>query len=388
MKENVAIVSHSYPTLQAPAQATFIKKEAHLLSDQFQIDIYLPSVYALPLQQQYYRTLHPVEPELTVHQFSYLSFPGKKLASITRKSLTKNLLKSLEKKKPDIVHLHWLYPAGLAAPALKKTGYPAVLTIHGGDWTNNVTNEKLMPVLYESLITVEKIICVGKKLSEEICAFAPKLKKKVIHIPHGIDSEQFHPASDKKKVAESLGWDVTKTNLLCVANMYHGKGIDLLIDAFEMQNDKENLHLHLVSPSFDEQTRADIFHRVENRSLEKLISIYEGMEQSQLSGFFRAADILISPSRREGFGLVVAEAISCGTPVLATRSGGPEEIVNSDSGMIVESDSSESLSIGLRSILDKLSSFDSETMHGYIKSNFSIRAKKEKLIAVYRDILK
>ncbi|MFU8812749.1 MAG: glycosyltransferase family 4 protein [Balneolaceae bacterium] len=382
---NLAIVSHSYPTKQAPAQASFIKNEAHLLSDELQVDVYIPSVYALPFQPQYVRSLHPDEDELTVHKFSYLSFPRKKLASITRKSLSGRLLASLEKQRADVVHLHWLYPAGLAIPALQHAGYKTVLTIHGGDW--NSKSKKLMPMFHQSMLASHKIICVGKKLSEEICSYDPALEKKVVHISHGIESDQFYPASDRKKEADQLGWETTKINILCIANLYNEKGVDLLIDAFAMQKNRQELHLHIVSPSSDEPTKEDVNNRIATHSLSDSVTFYGGMNQEKLSTFFRASDLLVSPSRKEGFGLVVAEAISSGTPVLATRSGGPEEIVNSDCGMLVDAGSSEKLAHGMATILDTLDHFDPAVMHRFIRTNFSITAKREKLMAVYREIL-
>ncbi len=384
---SIAIVSHSYPTRHSPAQAAFIKNEAHLLSEDFQIELYIPSVYALPVQQQYYRTLHPDEDELCVHPFSYLSLPRKIFPSVTRKTLSGSLLKALKKKRPDIVHLHWLYPSGLTIPALRKAGYPTVLTIHGGDWNSNVDNEGLMEVFHESLIASNKIVCVGKNLAKAVCAYDPELKQKVVHIPHGIDSEQFYPSPDKKKEAEKLGWETTKTNILCIANLYHEKGVDLLVDAFAMQINRQKLHLHIVAPSSDEQTRADVKGRIEKNSLSGPVTFYEGMSQEKLSIFLRASDLLVSPSRKEGFGLVVAEAIASGTPVLATKSGGPEEIVNSGCGILVDAGSSEKLAAGMETILNDLDHFDPAAMHRHIKANFSLTAKKEKLMAVYREIL-
>lgn len=383
----IALVSHSYPTRQSPEQAIFIKREAHLINQSESVVIHLPSVYALPFQQQYYRSRDPEENIIPVRRFSYLSFPGRRFSSITQRSLSRNLLLSLEKQMPDIVHLHWLYPSGLAAPAIKYTGYPVLLTIHGGDWYTNVGNKRLIPRLRKCLHACDKIICVGKQLKEDISRYFPILNKKLIHIPHGIDTSQFCPATADKNYSSVFGWDKDKINILCVANLYHEKGIDLLIKAFSNIQDKDLHHLHIISAGGDSKTRSDVNLLIDDLSMRNQITFYNSQPHEILADFYRAADLLVSPSRKEGFGLVVAEAIACGTPVLATRSGGPEEIVTPECGILVEAGNVKSLSDGLVNILRKLGLYQAMEMHRYINTNFSVSEKKKKLISVYDDLL-
>ena len=381
-----AIVSHTYPTRISPGQTTFIKQEAHLINSIADAEVYIPAVYALPFQKQYKRSLQIDETDIPFHRFCYLSFPKRKLASFTQKSISKRLLKSIRKQNPDLVHLHWLYPSGLAVPSLKETGYQVVLTIHGGDWYSNQSNQTLMPLLIRPLLLCDKIICVGKKLARDISNFRSDLQDKLVHIPHGIDIGLFHPIPDNKMNLEEIGWNPQKKNLLCIANLYHGKGVDILIRAFYSISDRKKCHLHIVSPAGSKEAKSKIDQLINQHKLHHQVTFYDSMKQSRLVNLIRSADLLISPSRKEGFGLVVAEAIACGTPVLATRSGGPEEIVNPDCGILVEANSTDSLSAGLESITEKLNSYQADKMHQYIKTNFSIDAKKEKLEMVYHDI--
>lgn len=382
-----AIVSHTYPTRISPGQTTFIRQEARLVHTIADAEVHIPAVYALPFQKQYKRSLQIDESVIPFHRFRYLSFPKRKLASVTKKSISKGLLKSIRKQKPDLVHLHWLYPSGLAVPSLKEAGYPVALTIHGGDWYSNQFNQKLMPLLNKSLLLCDKIICVGKQLTSDISNIQAELKDKLVHIPHGVDTGLFHPLPDNKVILKKLGWNMEKKNLLCIANLYHGKGVDLLIRAFSTISDGRKYHLHIVSPAGDNETKSGIDQLINQYKLHHHITFYDSMQQNRLVNLIRAADLLISPSRKEGFGLAVAEAIACGTPVLATRSGGPEEILNPDCGMLVEANSADRLSAGLKNILINLDRYQANIMHRYIKTNFSIEAKKKKLLAVYRDII-
>lgn len=383
----ICIVSHTYPTKKFPAQATFIKNEAHLVAESHEVEVNLPAVYAFPFQKQFYRTKQPDELDLPVNRVSYLSFPGRRLASITKKSLSNRLIKLIEKQKPNIVHLHWLYPAGLAAAAIKKAGYLIVLTLHGGDWYSNVSNKKLMPLLEKSLLACDRIICVGKTLTKDVSNYNSLLHNKLVHIPHGIDTDLFYPTPKQKKVIlKQLEWSTEKLNILCVANLYHGKGIDLLIEAFASINKKKDCHLHIISPTGNKVTKSNVNALIDQYSLHQYVTFYGSQKQKKLADFYRATDLLVSPSRREGFGLAVAEAIACGTPVLATRSGGPDEIINNDCGILVDSNSAENLSKGLTTILNTLGKYQADKMHKYINNNYSILAKKKKLLSVYDEI--
>lgn len=382
----IAVISHTYPTSHATAQATFIKHETHLISQEHEVELYLPSVLAVPFQRQFYRTHQPNEKKIRFHQFSYLSFPGRRFASITRSSLSKRLLSSLKKQQPDLVHLHWLYPAGLTVPVLKKAGYTVVLTLHGGDWYSNVSSHKRMALLKTSLQMCDKIICVGKQLIEDIGNYHSALKDKLVHIPHGIDTDCFFPSGDVNPIKNKPTWNRTKTNILCVANLYHGKGIDLLIKAFAALSGREKCHLHIISPGGDQSTKTEIQTLINTYSLDHQVSFYGAQNRQQLAGFYRAADLLVSPSRKEGFGLVVAEAIACGTPVLATRSGGPTEIVTNENGLLVETNSVDALKDGMEVLLTSLEQFDPKNLHHYIRENFSIETKREKLMTLYKTV--
>lgn len=382
----IAIVSHSYPTRQFPAQASFIKREVHLLAQSHSVEIHIPSVYALPFQQQYFRSLNPDEEFIPVNRFSYVSFPGKRFASITQRSISKNLLGSLDEQNPDIVHIHWLYPSGMAAPVIKKAGLPVLLTIHGGDWYKNLRKKQLLTRLVECLHACDKIICVGKRLKKDIGQFIPAFKKKLIHIPHGVDTEKFFPLTHGKQGLPVSGWDFNKINLLCVANLYPEKGIDILIKSFSELPDKDQYHLHIISAGGDSVVKSELDQMVTSLSLSSQITFYKSQPHERLAEFYRSADILISPSRKEGFGLVVAEAIACGTPVLATRSGGPEEIVTPECGILVKAGNVKSLSDGLVNILGKQGEYQAVEMHRYIKTNFSVSEKKKKLLSVYDDL--
>lgn len=385
MSLKVAIVSHIYPTQQAPARATFIRNEVRLLADHLQIEIYLPSVFSLPFQKQYYRSRRPDEDQVPIHRFSYVSIPRRRLPLITRRSISSGLLKAVREQDPNLVHLHWAFPCGMAAPTLKAAGYPVVITIHGGDWYTNIDNLSLLPLLKESMEASDGLICVGKQLFNDISEKLPGLKDKLHHIPHGIDTNLFKPAEDKSSVKEQLNWREDKFHLLSIANLYYEKGLDLLVEALAGLNSYP-CHLHIVSANQQSGEKSRVDNIIRENNLQNQITFHPQLPQKDLVPYLQAADVLVSPSRKEGFGLVVAEAIACGTPVLVTRSGGPEEIVTAETGLLVEPDNPHAIKLGLEELLMKLDQFHSSKLHAEIEERFSQFAKLKKMLKLYESI--
>lgn len=382
----IALVSHIYPTQQAPARATFIKNEAHLIKGNHEVEIYLPYVFSLPFQKQYYRSHNPDEDQIPVHRFSYISIPRRKLPAITKKSLSDNLLKAIQPQSPDLVHLHWVFPSGMAAPALKSKDLPVIITLHGGDWYTNLGNSSLFPLIKKSLEAADGLICVGKQLYDDISDKLPGLKSKLHHFPHGIDTTLFKPPKNKSHPKQQLGWNNKHIHLLCVANLYYEKGIDLLVRALPKLKSRP-YHLHIISAHQDSKEKRGVLEIIQEHKLQDRITFHPQQSQKDLVLYLQAADLLISPSRKEGFGLVVAEAISCGTPVLATKSGGPEEIITAQTGLLVETDNPNEIQSGLKEMLSNLDQYQSSKLHADIDERFSLSAKLKKLMSLYRSVL-
>jgi len=111
---------------------------------------------------------------------------------------------------------------------------------------------------------------------------------------------------------------------------------------------------------------------------------FEGLASpSQVAARMRQSALLVVPSRRESFSAVAAEALACGTPVVATRCGGPEDIVTADTGRLVAVDDPEALARGIDDVLAARSSFDPEALRRSAVSRFGRAAALARLRELY-----
>ncbi|MFT5620719.1 MAG: teichuronic acid biosynthesis glycosyltransferase TuaC, partial [Flavobacteriaceae bacterium] len=89
--------------------------------------------------------------------------------------------------------------------------------------------------------------------------------------------------------------------------------------------------------------KGKIRDHIENLNLESVIVIVGSIRNNVLPIWMNTADIFILPSNNESFGIVQVEALACGIPVVATRNGGSEEILNEEIGVLSEGKDAESL---------------------------------------------
>ena len=102
-----------------------------------------------------------------------------------------------------------------------------------------------------------------------------------------------------------------------------------------------------VGLRFTGEADADTARHVDRLGLGHDVAFTSTLTDAQLAAHYRGALALVFPSLYEGFGIPVAEAMACGTPVLTTRAAGLAEIANEGNALIVEPQSVEAIAEGL-----------------------------------------
>jgi glycosyltransferase involved in cell wall biosynthesis len=141
---------------------------------------------------------------------------------------------------------------------------------------------------------------------------------RVLGVP--VDLVRFRPASEELRAQARRNLDLTgRKVLLCVGRLSRQKGQDLLLDAWERRRPADTV-LVLLGSGDPTPLRA-----VAPTQWGRSVLAVGG--QDDVRPWLWAADFVIQPSRYEGFSLVVAEAMACGVPVVATAVNGVREAV-------------------------------------------------------------
>ncbi|MDP6647627.1 MAG: glycosyltransferase [Dehalococcoidales bacterium] len=170
-------------------------------------------------------------------------------------------------------------------------------------------------------------------------------------IPCGVNSEFFQPV-DKLVAKQRLGLNGDKL-ILFVGRIEPLKGIEQLLRAIPLLPNTQEFRLFIIGG--DEYSRYEMerlkeFVRI--LRIEKTVTFLGLLKQEQLPYFYSAADVCVSPSYYESFGLVPLESLACGTPVVATNVGAARSIIRHETtGYVVEDNSPRHLSDKIALIL-------------------------------------
>lgn len=159
---------------------------------------------------------------------------------------------------------------------------------------------------------------VQKKLLQKIPLFR-KLSIQVM--PLGVDTVVFTP---KDKASDTI-------ELLFVGRISRLKQIELAIEtlAFILKNQDKKATLTIIGPVSDSSYFSELKALIHKLKIGEFVNFVGTVEQKCLVPYFQQANLLLLPSAHESFGMVMVEAMACGTPVAALKgAGGPDEIID------------------------------------------------------------
>jgi glycosyltransferase involved in cell wall biosynthesis len=129
--------------------------------------------------------------------------------------------------------------------------------------------------------------------------------------------------------------DTAGPALLCVATLTARKGHDLLLDALAAVPTRDWRLDCVGSAERSPETAAQLRARAARLGLDAQVRWHGELADGALAAAFDAADLFVLPARHEGYGMAVAEALARGLPVVATRVGAIEQLVDADAGLLV-----------------------------------------------------
>jgi glycosyltransferase involved in cell wall biosynthesis len=245
-------------------------------------------------------------------------------------------------KSVDIIHAHWLYPAGIAgliASTIRRI--PLVVTSHGGD-LNLARCSKTLTFLSKRLsLASSKCVGVSEDLCRKFISFGVS-RQNVASISYGVDEIGI---TDGRLQITTPQLEVFRKmqgfRLLYLGSLNHRKSVETLIVAchrLEQRNYSVACAVVGSGPTKDKLIRLALV------SSSGGIQFFDPVAPSEVPAWMAAADILVLPSISEGRPVVVLEAMAMGIPVVATDIPGTRELVrNGETGFLFAPGDSEQL---------------------------------------------
>lgn len=172
--------------------------------------------------------------------------------------------------------------------------------------------------LLAGLLLAKKIVCGSYATRDALLASGVVEGSRVAVVPYGVHPS-CTPRPDPRADEVAFGYlgdsDVTAPEILHVGSTIPRKRIDVLLDVVAALRPRyPTLRLIRIGGEFTREQR----RRVARLGIERHVTVLPFLERRVLAAVYRRATVVLQPSDREGFGLPVAEAMACGTPVVAS----------------------------------------------------------------------
>ncbi len=378
---HILILPSWYPTTYDPLLGVFFKEQAEALVKQGM------KVGLIALQDVGIRNIiHQKKFELSSQQFvdnGVHTYRLQYLDIIKNERLTKKFKMFFFKRMfqkyieenglPDVVHLHSFLAGDLALYVKQKYNVPYVVTEHISGFIRNTIAVQDLEKARNIFEHSEYNIAVSEPFSE---LMQNKFTLPFSYIANIVNIDFF---TVKKSVKKDI------FDFIHVAHLDKNKNQAMLIRSFTHAF-KNNAHVKLTIAGHGVEY-GNLNSLVKKLNMQDQITLFGRASREEVKRLLQNSEAFVLSSKYETFGVVAIEAMACGLPVLATKCGGPESIVNSENvGLLSAIDESE-FSKKLLEMYSKRKTFDSDYIRKYVEENFSEKAISLKLEDLYTKVI-
>ncbi len=292
---------------------------------------------------------------------------------------------AIKEFKPDVIHAHHVWVTPYAA---HKTGLPYIISCHGTDLMGFTKGPRYREMALTGAQNASSVIAISRQVKADAEATYRLSGDKVPLIWNGFGAEHFKllPQATKEAVLADFGLSGADKPLISfVGKFTNFKGIDVLLKAAAIyERELPGAQTLLVGGG----QLWDEMHALRDELGLQGIHFLGHQPQDKVARVYNAADVSVTPSRIEPFGLVAVEALACGTPVVATNAGGLPDFINEEVGALVPMEDPESLAAA---IIAEVKNNTKETKgvyaNQYAFENFTWKKQVARMVELYRAAL-
>ena len=230
-----------------------------------------------------------------------------------------------------------------------------------------------------SLRYADRVLAISESAKKEILGLSPNCRVKTVYL--SVNSDIFRPLANEKK---DIIFTISHLNK---ENIYR-KRIKEIIEAIPyIAREFPQVKFVIAGRKlggFDELKR-----RVKDLSIERNVEFPGKISNEKKLSYFRRSLVYLQPTLHEGFGLAMAEAMSCGLPVVTSKVAAVPEVVG-DAGVYVDPNDPQKIAEAVKELLsnpekrEKLGKLARER----IIKKFSYEIRKKKISTIIREVLK
>ncbi|MCS6837098.1 MAG: glycosyltransferase [Anaerolineae bacterium] len=275
--------------------------------------------------------------------------------------------------RPDVIHAHNIFYAGYLASVIRQLhGVPAVLTEHS---SNHLNGRMFLPaqrsLIRRTLGGLDVALAVGGRLRQALSLYGHPIGP----ISNLVNTAFFHDAPMPP---------MNPFIFAAVGSLVAVKNFPLLLRAFHQAFAGQNVLLRIGG---DGPQRRALERLIAELGLSRQVSLLGRLSRTQVRELFQQSHCVVSSSHIETFGVTLIEALACGRPVIATRSGGPQDFVEAEDGLLVLLNDAQALAAALRYMVNHHADYDPTLIRQRCEQRFSEQAVVGQLLAYYEKAI-
>jgi glycosyltransferase involved in cell wall biosynthesis len=278
----------------------------------------------------------------------------------------------------DLIHVHIPNRPGLIALLIKIIkGIPYIVTEH---WTGYFSGEYEKSNFLKKWVT--KIII---KNASAVTTVSESLKQRMLNF--GLDNSYEVVPNVIENIPLPEPCNNSKVKILTVADLIDSrKNVSGIIKAIsEIIKSNTNIEYHIIGGGLDN----DLIRKLSNslNLTDKFIFFHGAKSNAFVYDFLKCIDFVVINSNIETFSVVAAEALVNGKPVIATVCGGPEEFINSDTGILIEKNNQEQLQQAIIKMISTYKNYDPQLLNKSIINKFNYKTIGKQFYNIYKPLI-
>lgn len=275
-------------------------------------------------------------------------------------------------EKPDVLHAMVTIPSGYATCILgKKYGIPVVATEHGSLVERFFKNEKYKK--YGEYVLQNSLYSTVSNFTRELVL---KYTDECFILPNQVNVELFH-SNIKRHIDGTF-------NLVSLCALREGKRLDIAFKAIKILRDSGlDIHYDIIGDGFFEGYYKSECH---DEGLDDCVSFLGRKNKEEAAKIFESEHALIISSELESFAIPGVEAMAAGMPVISTTCKGPEEYMNSKTGVLCNVNDPQDMARAIKYVYDHYDEYDKKELvrqaKEYDESHVVNTAKKIYMTAI------
>ncbi|MCB9197889.1 MAG: glycosyltransferase [Flavobacteriales bacterium] len=382
---HILIITSWYKTENSPMKGTFFEEQARgLMKRGHQVSILFPDFKPFSGHKEFNGEEINDSGLLTIYAPFKAKFPKLKKVNykMFQREIRKRFLDYVKKYgKPDIIHAHTVFFAGIAALEIYKKDYvPYVLTEHFTPFITGGINDVKDIQISKTVFQNAKVNIAVSHGFKELLERNLGLPNNTFEVVSNMVNRKFLENNKERNYRAPMTFKFFTMSFLT-----ERKNHRLMLEAFKIFNDKFQNSQFIIGG--EGSIKSDLINYSKELGIENKVTFLGELNRDQVVKEMGDSDVFLLASTFETFGVVLIEALALGIPVVSTDSIGPRDIITDFNGILIRTFDSIDLAEAMTKVYENYSDYSADRIRRDCMARFSEDTVLKQLDEIYQKVI-